>query len=237
MWIGAIMASKRASKKGKSKKTVAIVVFAVLLLVGACSQAFQKKDASPSSGAAQTEVASPDSKGGSQAETNAKTPEKGELISDFVDSFNAASPTKITDTATFDPQDRNSGHYRTEYRLGAFEGSTGMHGKIGDLSIDVVEYGSYNGYWNTGKLRVYIEGAEAEAHDAFRTAAKVLDPKLPDDAIQGVMDEYANNKAATDLLFAASRDKGSKTIQNDYLKSTGQSEGYIDAQLAKTTKQ
>ena len=73
----------------------------------------------------------------------------------FIERFNATSDTPITEAKEVDNiADKDSGYYRTEYRLGAFKDAVGVVGQIeGYGQIDIVSYGS-TGYTD---VRVYAD--------------------------------------------------------------------------------
>ena len=111
------------------------------------------------------------------------------IIDTFVESFNELSETPITNRVKFDPKDKESGHYRTEYRLGAWDGSVGESASIGELDIDIVNYGSHGGYYENEDLRVYISAdTTEEIITIFPIVAKAMDSTVTDEEIQEVID-------------------------------------------------
>lgn len=150
----------------------------------------------------------------------------------FVRAFEEASGMQISDVADFDPQDRDSGHYRTEYRLGAYNGSNGAHGTIGDMSIDMVEYGGYGKPENNTLFRIYLVGPKTSVVNVYPSLAKAMDPSLTDSDIQGALSKFnAGNNQLTDPLSVS---PSHKRIANDTLSSIGDSaEAYIDADFSR----
>lgn len=111
------------------------------------------------------------------------------IIDTFVESFNELSETPITNRVKFDPKDKENGHYRTEYRLSAWDGSVGETAFIGKLDIDIVNYGSHGGYYENEDLRVYISADTTEEIIAiFPIVAKAMDSTVTDEEIQEVID-------------------------------------------------
>lgn len=105
----------------------------------------------------------------------------------FIEAFNQVAATPITEVAEIDIFDRESGHYRTEFRLSAFEGATAKSGKIGTAVLDVIICGSAK-----DELRIYADGIEGEqAAEIVTYAAPIMDPNLSADELQGVLD-YLN---------------------------------------------
>ena len=64
------------------------------------------------------------------------------MVDVFIEGYNATAPTPISEAVKVDVTDQTSGHYRTEFRLGAFKDSIAKTGKIGDIAIDIVNCGS-----------------------------------------------------------------------------------------------
>lgn len=94
-------------------------------------------------------------------------------IDAFIERFNATFDTPITEAKEVDNiADKDSGYYRTEYRLGAFKDAVGVVGQIeGYGQIDIVSYGS-TGYTD---IRVYADVQNKEqAAVMFENLANVL---------------------------------------------------------------
>lgn len=105
----------------------------------------------------------------------------------FIEAFNQVAATPITEVAEIDIFDRESGHYRTEFRLSAFEGATAKSGKIGTAVLDVINCGRAK-----DELRIYADGLEGEqAAEIVTYAAPIMDPDLSADELQEVLD-YLN---------------------------------------------
>lgn len=112
---------------------------------------------------------------------------KKSMTDEFIEKFNAISPIQITDAVEIDVTDQDSGHYRTEFRLGAFENSISKTGKFGDFVIDVVNCG-----WQNDELRIYVDGITGEqAVEIVKYAAPIMDPDVSDEELQDVMN-YLN---------------------------------------------
>lgn len=106
------------------------------------------------------------------------------IVDAFIEGYNATAPTPIIDAIEVDVTDKASGHYRTEFRLGAFKDSIAKTGKIGDTVIDIVNCG-----WQRDELRIYADGITREqAVEIVKYAAPIMDPDVPSDDIQDVLD-------------------------------------------------
>lgn len=147
--------------------------------------------------------------------------------------FAEAYGTPIGNLTTFDPQDRDSGHYRTEYRLGAYAASKGAAGGVGDMTIDMIEYGGYGDAEKNTSFRVYLTGPKSSVIAAYPAMAKAMDPSLSDDDINAALARLEDTPGAilTDALASA---ESAKAIRNDTLSRTGdQAEAYLDADTTK----
>ena len=112
-----------------------------------------------------------------------------DYIENFVSNYNKAAETPITERVKFDPKDRESGYYRTEYRLTAWDGSVGEAGSIGNAKIEMVNYGSYGGYYDNNSFRVYVTAESVdEILEIFPIMAKIIDPTVSDGEIQDTIE-------------------------------------------------
>lgn len=156
-------------------------------------------------------------------EAKKNTPTKKSPLQEFKRSFDAQSATPISNISSFVVQDRNSGHYRTEYRLGAYSDATGEHGTIGDISIDMVRY-------RGSMFRIYATGPRDSVLAVYPALAKSMDPSLTDTDIQALVDKYRQGYVANDLSFA---DSAKRIESNDFTLQDGNIEAFIDADFSK----
>lgn len=106
------------------------------------------------------------------------------MVDEFIEKYNTISPTPITDAVEVDVTDKESGHYRTEFRLGAFENSIAKTGKIGNIVIDIVNCG-----WQNDELRIYADGINGEqAAEIVQYASPIMDADVSNDELQDVLD-------------------------------------------------
>ena len=157
-------------------KRIVAFVLCILILVcfSACDESYVSNEPSDDltiSSDASTDK-NPQSKG--ETESTEETPES--YIEQFVENYNKVASKPIENRKEFDPKNQDSGYYRTEYRLTAWDGSTGEAATIGNVKIEMVNYGSYGGYGDNDEFRVY---ATADTVDEllliFPDMAKVLD--------------------------------------------------------------
>lgn len=116
--------------------------------------------------------------------TTEETVVEQSMVDTFIEEYNATATTPIIDAVEVDVTDQASGHYRTEFRLGAFEDSIAKTGKIGDIVIDIVNCG-----WQHDELRVYADGITPEqAAEIVKYASPIMDPDVSNDDLQDVLD-------------------------------------------------
>lgn len=101
-----------------------------------------KVEAIPSTTAvesSETESKETKSKIGSETESKETTSEIGSETESFVNYFNTKSTKKLSLKGSFEPQDKNSGHYRTEFRLAAYNDAIGNSYDYNGKTVDLIE--------------------------------------------------------------------------------------------------
>lgn len=115
----------------------------------------------------------------------------------FIDTYNKTAPTPITDISIVDVTNQESGHYRTEFRLGAFSNAYAKTGYIGEIIVDIVGYG-----WDNEDIRIYADGISLEqAKEIIQIASPILDSTLSDSDIQDVMTYLDENQEANGYYY------------------------------------
>ncbi len=137
------------------------------------------------------------------------------MVDAFIEEYNKVATTPITNVVEFNVTDKESGHYRTEYRLGAFSDAIAKSGKIDDLVIDIVNCG-----WSKDELRIYVDGINTEqAKYIIKVASPILDKTITDADIQEVLDyidEYGDaNKYYGELGVLFNNIRGELMIKTD----------------------
>ena len=123
-------------------------------------------------------------------------PENQSKVDFFIEKYNEIAPISITDTAEFIVQDKDSEHYRTEFRLGAYSEAYAKTGKINDYTIDIVCYGYYSEY-----LRIYAVTDLEQAKEIIKYSSYILDNNLTDSDIQKVLDDLDTNGEANGYYY------------------------------------
>lgn len=115
----------------------------------------------------------------------------------FIEEYNKAATTPITDISEIDVTDQTSEHYRTEFRLGAFEDAYAKTGLIGDIAVDIVGYG-----WDKEAIRIYADDISLEqAQEIIKAASPILDTTLSESDIQDVMTDLDENQEANGYYY------------------------------------
>ena len=160
------------SKWDQKKKIIAtVVLWGVLLLIGTLSP----------NDTTSTETSNSKSGGTEQVETDVN------INDTFIKKYNANSSSKIENVTAFDAQDKESGYYRTEFRLNAFENNSSIHGTIANGTIDLINYGSLG---EKDKFRLYAStDGEEQMKEIFKKAINIMDSSISDDEINEEINE------------------------------------------------
>lgn len=132
-------------------------------------------------------------------ETEAKNETPEDVIIDFVDSFNANSKEQLVFVEDFTPSDKESGHYRTEFRLTAYAEAIGKSYSLGNATVDIVGnqtvFGEveYRIYMNADSLEELINMVEI--------ASPIMDKTLSSEELQKALDYLTENKYANGYYF------------------------------------
>lgn len=120
-----------------------------------------------------------------------------ERVNNFIQDYNSVATTPISDATEVDVTDRDSGHYRTEFRLNAYSDSYAKTGTIGDIVVDIVSYSRKN-----EDIRIYVDGVNLEqAIEIIKTASPILDSTLSDADIQDTITYLSEHKSTAGYYF------------------------------------
>ena len=145
-----------------------------------------------------------------------------DIAKSFIDSFNELSDTKMQITDIYDPTDKNSDYYRTEFRLNAYKNSKGVRVVVGDMTADLIAR-SDNG------LRIYVDGPEASVMSIYPDLIKTADPNISDSDINSFINKYnATDDGYKDFSQSISNLDSTKYITNDGIINHGD-KGTIEA--------
>ena len=118
-------------------------------------------------------------------------------IDQFITDINASGVVELMFSEDFTPSDKESSHYRTEFRLNAYREALGKSYKYGDATVDIIL--SSDGTI----LRIYMDGASLEqCEDIVRYASSLLDQTVTDSDIQETIEYIDQNKTANGYYYA-----------------------------------
>jgi len=141
---------------------------------------------------------------------------KTKLIDDFVTNFNKDDNYKLINMLEYDAHDENSGFYRTEFRLNAFEKNKSIHANVNDenTSIDIVNY-ELEPIIGTPSLRIYIETSDKKImNDLFIKSAKLFCKEVSDDELSEIINKANREDTIIDERFLLDNNDVSGYIMN-----------------------
>ena len=112
------------------------------------------------------------------------------IIDTFISKYNENSSRKISNSIEIDIQDKESGYYRTEYRLNAFNGALAKQSTIGNYTMDIVNYRVSNDYpTESSNLRIYITvDTYEDMQIILESILKVMDSNITSEDINDIYD-------------------------------------------------
>lgn len=130
--------------------------------------------------------------------SEASTPE--DMITAFVNEFNSTSGIALEFVEGFKPSDRESGHYRTEFRLGAYSDAIGMAYRYGEATVDII---ARKPSFGDGVIRIYLDGASLEqCEQMIWTASPIMDRTATAEEIQNTVDYVDEYKTANGYYYS-----------------------------------
>ncbi len=117
----------------------------------------------------------------------------------FVDEFNDNNANTLEYVENFVPSDNSSSHYRTEFRLSAYENAIGKSYLFGSATVDIIVREDYFGEIVT---RVYMDNATIEqCADMISIASPIMNSSISDDEIQNTINYITENKEANGYYY------------------------------------
>ena len=121
-----------------------------------------------------------------------------EYIDRLVEDYNSSADEKLVFKEDFTPSDKSSGHYRTEFRLGAYKDAIGKSYLLGDKVVDIIATGSQGRESN----RIYTNDVSFEQVESLLTGmSPLMDPELSAAEFNEAMTEVRDKKTANGLYF------------------------------------
>lgn len=109
-------------------------------------------------------------------------------IDGIIMKYNSLASEKLVFVENFTPSDNNSGHYRTEFRLGAYINAVGKSYLLGDKTVDVVASERIN-------FRVYTKDVSfAQVIDLIKGMSPLIDETLSASDLVETLNEVETKK-------------------------------------------
>lgn len=121
-------------------------------------------------------------------------------VGEIVSEFNSKSSEKLTFVENFTPSDKNSGHYRTEFRLTAYKDAVGKSYKLGGKVVDIVVHG--NAYGDSITCRIYTNDTSlSQVINLINIFSPILDSSMTASELQNAITEVSTKKYANGYYF------------------------------------
>lgn len=126
------------------------------------------------------------------------TPVDGSNIYTLVEEYNSTTESLVF-IEDFIPSDKTSKHYRTEFRLGAYDNAAGKSYSYDDASVDIVESKSILGEID---IRIYMDNATLDqVINVVKNASPILDKNLTTNELQETIEYITQHKEANGYYF------------------------------------
>lgn len=147
-----------------------------------------------------------------------------DVVDGFVAGFAGPDGARVSDVAAIDLRDAGGEHYRPEYRLGAYDGAYGVHGRCGSLDVDVVAYELKDG--RPTMMRVYASGSADAVGVMYPYVVRHFAPAITDADMDGLLARYRDGVTVPDVPA------GSDVIAGSLLQRQGDvGELMVDAEI------
>ena len=120
-------------------------------------------------------------------------------ITDAVSKYNSQATEQLVFVEDFTPSNKESGHYRTEFRLTAYKDAVGKSYVLGDKVVDIIASQTIFGEIN---CRVYTNDTSLDQVIALlKGFSPILDEELTADELQKTIDDVSTKKTANGYYF------------------------------------
>lgn len=146
-----------------------------------------------------TEATQPASTVESTAEPTEAVLSASSYIDDVVSKYNAQATEQLVFVESFDPQDRDNGHYRVEFRLSAYNEAIGKSYLLGDKVVDLVAHETYLGGIS---FRVYTNDVSLEqVVNLIQGMSPIMDTTMSEADLQATIEEVSTKKTANGYYY------------------------------------
>ena len=120
-------------------------------------------------------------------------------IDDVVSKYNEQATEQLVFVESFDPQDRDNGHYRVEFRLSAYNEAIGKSYLLGDKVVDLVAHETYLGGIS---FRVYTNDVSLEqVVSLIQGMSPIMDTTMSEADLQATIEEVSTKKTANGYYY------------------------------------
>ena len=131
--------------------------------------------------------------------TLSKEDELSLYIDNIVESYNAKASEPLVYVEDFTPSNKESGHYRTEFRLNAWSDALGKSYTLGDKVVDIVADPDYQG---VGGFRVYADDLSIEqVHALAQGMSPLMDETLSAADLNDALNKVDNDGEANGFYY------------------------------------
>ena len=128
----------------------------------------------------------------------------------FVNEFNKSSSEQLVYIEDFAVQDSKSNHYRTEFRLNAYDNAIGKAYSLDNSSVDII---AREPILQESIARIYTDNATFDdCLTILEVASPIMDPNITSDEINEMLSYVKENKYANGYYYA---DLGIVLLGND----------------------
>ena len=130
----------------------------------------------------------------SETESKETKSKIGSETESFVNSINTKSTIKLSFKGSFEPQDKNSGHYRTEFRLAAYNDAIGNSYDYNGKTVDLIERKGV--FDEKPVLRLYANDISLdECCTIVESSVNFFDPELSQKDISEIITHLKEEKS------------------------------------------
>lgn len=146
------------------------------------------------------------------------------LIDDFITEFNTSSSIQLINYVEYDAYDKDSGYYRSEFRLNAFKENKSIHANINDnnTSIDIINY-NLESTVKGQQIRIYINTDSIDKiKDLFPFVLKLFTENITDEEINSILNKLEDKYGEYETILV------DDNKINGYIKKSNSWELYLD---------
>ncbi|MBO4865749.1 MAG: hypothetical protein J5582_04160 [Ruminococcus sp.] len=127
-----------------------------------------------------------------------ENPTKENAIDSLIENYNATANNQLIYSEEFVVSNKDSGHYRTEFRLQAFKNSVGKSYKLDDYTIDIIEIDRSGDY----ETRIYADDIPmANCLELIQYFSPLLDSSISDEIINETLDYISEKESANGYYY------------------------------------